>query len=174
MDSHRRAKPNGAASKKARRNVRTIDCGVRGRFFPPRLASRPRPDRFRSLRPLEEAQAPDPGGSAAGALPSPTSSTSSSSDGKAAAAAPLPSAVQPSEAQPAAPPAAPRCKLCPWPRVPPPIALGVRDPQRPCVGQEGAALSLGLARPSDAPRAKRPCPPPAARPRHGRRGGRPR
>ena len=58
--SDRRARDKDAASTKARRHVRTIDRGVRGRFFPPRLASRPRPDRFRSLRPLEEAQAPPP------------------------------------------------------------------------------------------------------------------
>ena len=53
-ESIMKAKRKDAARKQARSDVRTIDRGIRGLFFPPRLASRPRCRRFRSLWPREK------------------------------------------------------------------------------------------------------------------------
>ena len=98
-ESIRQAQRKGAASKKARRHVRTFHCGVMGPLFPasPCLTASPPPilQSAASGRSLSAA----PGGTAV-APPS----SSSSSDGEVATAAPLPSAVQPSEALHAAPP----------------------------------------------------------------------
>ena len=96
-----------------------------------------------------------------GAPPSPTSSTSSSNDGEAAAAAPLPSAVQPSEAQPAAPP--PRSPGAPLQVVfvaPSPTANRAAATATPdaLASAEEALLSRPASLGScDAPRAKHPC-----------------
>ena len=178
-ESIRQAQRKGAASKKARRHVRTFHCVVMGPLFPasPCLTASPPPilQSAASGRSLSAA----PGGSAAGAPPSPTSPTSLSSDGEAAAAAPLPSAVQPSEAQPAAPPLrSPGAPLQVVSVAPSPAAIpaaATATPDALASAEEGLlsrTASLGPA--THAPRAKRPGPPAATRPRHERRGGRPR
>ena len=167
VDSHRRAKRKGAREQKGSKNRTHHRLWGDGSVFPPRLASRPRSDRSRSLRSLDEAQAPPP----AAAPQVPRRRPRRLRHHRVVAKPPPPplylmrcNLPRPAPSLPRRPAAShvygpeprrqPRCSDC--------------DPRRPCVGRVGASLSCGLARPATPPVRSASAPLQAARPRYGR------
>ena len=161
--SHRRASKANAKRVRLQRNV---DGGVSpwwGPFFPLFLASRPRPDRFRRLRPRPRGEARAPPRTPAPQVPRRRPRRLLHRRVTAKPPPPplrLPRRNLPRPTLRSAPslprrPAASRV-WSPEPRRQP--RCGVGDPRCPCVGRGRAALPLGLTRPCDARRAQRPCP----------------
>ena len=156
VDSHRRAKRKGAREQKGSKNRTHHRLWGDESVFPPRLASRPRPGRFHSLRPLEKAQVPRP----AAAPQAPRRRPRRLLHRRVTAKPPLPPLCLPRynlprpslQPRPLAPPA-PRCKSCQWSRAPSPTAL--RRP-RPPTPLRRPRRGCSLARPHSAQR-RPPC-----------------